>query len=82
MRKAAPSFFTSLTLEVLQFVLAVGASDITDLLGNTAGGILGVGIFYIFSKICKERAEFVLNVIALAGAAGMSLLLGMLLLLN
>lgn len=81
-RKAAPSFFTSLALEVLQFVLAVGASDITDLLGNTAGGLLGVGIFYIFSKICREKAALVLNMIALAGAAGMSLLVGMLVLLN
>lgn len=78
--KTAPSFFTSLALEALQFVLAVGASDITDLLGNTAGGMIGVGIFYIFSKICKEKTGIVFNVIALAGAAGMSFLVGMLVL--
>ena len=82
LQRVAPSFFTSLALEILQFVLAVGASDITDLLANTAGGMIGAGIFYIFSKICRERTELVLNIIALAGAAGMSLLLGMLVLSN
>lgn len=80
--KAAPSFFTSLVLEILQYVLAVGATDITDLLGNTAGGMIGVGIFYIFSKVCKEKAVLVLNVIALVGAAGMGLLVGLLVLAN
>ena len=82
LQQIAPSFFTSLALEILQFVLAVGASDITDLLGNTAGGMIGAGIFYIFMRICKERAVLVLNVIALTGAAGMSLLVGMLILVN
>lgn len=78
----APSFFTSLALEALQFLLAVGATDMTDLLGNTLGGLLGIGIFYLFAKVCRERVYKVLNGIAVAGAAGMSVLIGLLLLAN
>lgn len=33
---------TSLLLEMVQYVLAIGRSDITDLLTNTAGGFLGL----------------------------------------
>ncbi len=32
----------SLTFEILQYILAIGATDITDLIGNTFGGILGL----------------------------------------
>ena len=35
LRRLAPSFFTSLALEILQFILAAGVSDMTDLLANT-----------------------------------------------
>jgi glycopeptide antibiotics resistance protein len=35
---------TSLAVEVAQYVLAVGASDVSDLILNTAGGIVGIAI--------------------------------------
>ncbi|MDE7312571.1 MAG: VanZ family protein [Eubacterium sp.] len=81
-RQLAPSFFTSLALEILQFLLAVGATDITDLLGNTFGGLIGIGIFYLFAKLCREKVYKVLNGIAVAGAAAMGILFGLLLLAN
>ena len=31
----------SLLLEITQYILAIGSSDITDLITNTAGGLLG-----------------------------------------
>ncbi|KAM9864845.1 hypothetical protein ACIFOC_02592 [Leucobacter aridicollis] len=34
----------STTYEVLQFVLAVGAADITDVIANTAGGAVGLAL--------------------------------------
>lgn len=63
MLKHEPKFFikfiiilnTSLALEVIQYVLAVGCSDITDLLTNTCGGILGILIFHVFVKIFGNR---------------------------
>lgn len=35
---------TSLSYELLQFVLGVGAADTTDVLVNTAGGMIGVAL--------------------------------------
>lgn len=42
-------------LEVAQYVLAVGRSDVTDLLMNTCGGMLGVGLYYVLAKIAPSR---------------------------
>ena len=35
---------TSLAVEVAQYVLAVGATDVSDLILNTAGGVVGIAI--------------------------------------
>lgn len=66
-KKVAPVFGVSLAFEVLQYIFAIGGSDITDLLGNTLGGIIGIGVFWILSKILKERTIKILNVLALIG---------------
>lgn len=44
----------SIFFEVSQYVFSLGASDITDIITNTAGGILGVGIYLVIKKIFKE----------------------------
>lgn len=54
----------SLVLETLQYVLAVGASDITDLLANTLGGAVGVGIYALCARIFKGRADKILLIFA------------------
>ena len=35
----------SVALEIAQFVLATGSSDVTDVIVNTAGGLIGLGLF-------------------------------------
>ena len=65
LRKITVGFFISLGIEVLQFILAIGATDITDLLGNTLGGILGIGVFYLFSKVFKHKTNKIINILAL-----------------
>ncbi|MDR3052672.1 MAG: VanZ family protein [Coriobacteriales bacterium] len=45
------TLLVSLALEVLQFALAIGRSDITDLLMNTLGGSIGIVAFYGLSKL-------------------------------
>ena len=37
-------FLLSIGFEVIQYVLAIGASDITDIITNTVGGIAGIAI--------------------------------------
>jgi glycopeptide antibiotics resistance protein len=48
---------TSLAFEVLQFITGFGASDITDVLTNSFGGIIGIGIGIAALKICGERSR-------------------------
>ena len=65
LRKISVGFFISLGIEVLQFILAIGATDITDLIGNTLGGIIGIGVFYLFSKVFKNKTNKIINTLAL-----------------
>ncbi len=62
-------FVFSLTLEVMQFVLKVGASDITDLITNTVGVAIGVLIYNILLKIFvkAKKVDKVLNILATIG---------------
>jgi len=56
----------SLFIEVSQSILAVGATDITDLLTNTLGGILGILIYRSLRKVFNsEKLDVVLIVIGI-----------------
>lgn len=57
----------SLIFELFQFLFAIGGTDITDLISNTLGGAVGIGFYIVFSKIFKEKANKVLNILALIG---------------
>jgi glycopeptide antibiotics resistance protein len=57
--KATLIFVVSLALECSQYILAVGSFDITDLITNTAGGLVGY-CFYLIGRALlrdKNRAE-------------------------
>lgn len=64
-KKILPIFLTSLAFEILQFVFAIGATDITDLITNTSGGLIGLGIYFLLEKIFKEHTLAVINWISL-----------------
>ncbi|MEY8327493.1 VanZ family protein [Lachnospiraceae bacterium 54-11] len=72
---------TSFILEVLQYILAVGGTDITDIITNTCGGVAGIGIYWSATRIFrgKKRAETVIVVLAaivtIVVAGGLSVLL-------
>jgi len=67
LKKVLPIAGVSLSYEVFQFILAIGASDITDFIGNTLGGIIGIGIYFVIRKIFKTENQInkILNIIAL-----------------
>ncbi|ELC8441923.1 VanZ family protein [Clostridium perfringens] len=48
---------TSLVFEVSQYIFAIGASDITDIITNTVGGIIGIGLYFIIKKIFREDSK-------------------------
>ncbi len=81
-KKIVPIFLTSLFFEIVQFVFAIGASDITDLIANTLGGITGMGVFFILSNIFKSKVNKVVNIISLIGAIILVMFIGLLLLSN
>ena len=80
--KVLPVFVVSLMYEVLQYCFAIGASDITDLLGNTLGGIIGIGLFTVCSKILGEKTVRILNILAAVGTVAVVVLLVLLIVVN
>lgn len=65
-QKLAFVFMFSLSAETIQYVFAIGATDITDLIANTAGGLLGL-LFYEW--VSRHVDHHSLNrVIVIAGA--------------
>lgn len=76
--KCLAVFSTSLLFEVVQFIFAIGASDITDLIGNTFGGMVGILFCIIMKKLAPKKFISVVNgtglFIELAGIGVMLLL--------
>ena len=66
-KKALPSAGISLIYEALQYVFGIGATDITDVINNTIGGIVGVCIAALFFTMFKEKAYKVLHALAIIG---------------
>ena len=57
---------TSLLLEGAQYVLAIGRSDITDVLTNTVGGLLGPAVYSMVVRLIgnREKANRMFSVLA------------------
>lgn len=51
---------SSLALEATQYVLAVGSSDITDVIVNTAGGLVGLGLSVLIGRRIGDRTGAVM----------------------
>ncbi|HBG4931264.1 glycopeptide resistance protein VanZ1 [Clostridioides difficile] len=81
-KKVIPIFITSLAFETLQYIFALGASDITDLIGNTLGGIIGIAVFMLLSKIFKNNTIKIINVLALIVTISVVLFLGLVIFAN
>lgn len=60
-------FLFSLVLEISQFIFKIGATDITDLITNTFGTVIGVCGYVLLEKIFKnkEKLNNVLKILAL-----------------
>lgn len=84
LKKVAPIALTSLLVETMQYIFAIGAADITDFIGNTVGGIIGIIIYLIAYKLFKTniRTNKIFNIIALIGTIGFMILAGLVTLAN
>lgn len=77
-------FCASLALEVLQYVFAFGASDITDLIGNTLGGVIGIALYQVLLLLVRDRGKTnrVFQTAALTGTVLATAFLALLLAMN
>lgn len=63
-RKALAMAGLAFVFETIQFIFAIGRADITDVLSNTLGGVVGLGLYALLRKVLKGRTNEVLNVLA------------------
>lgn len=54
----------TLAFETTQFIFAIGRADITDLLSNTLGGVVGIGIYALSFKLMKGKTNKLMNALA------------------
>ncbi len=78
-QKIAPIFLTSFAFELIQYIFGIGATDITDLIQNTLGGIIGIGVFYVLQKVFKDKSYIIVNTLAVVATVLMLALIGLLL---
>lgn len=60
--KCLVTFGCGFLFEVVQFIFAIGASDITDLMMNTFGGIIGIIFCIIMRKIAPQKFISIINI--------------------
>lgn len=77
-------FAVSLLLEVSQYVLSVGASDITDVITNTLGTLIGVLFYNISIKLFKteEKVKKIFEILALVVTIMFLLFVGTIIIAN
>jgi glycopeptide antibiotics resistance protein len=54
-RKLAVICIFSIAVEVIQFILAIGTTDITDVITNTVGGSLGLILYNLVGKYVDDE---------------------------
>ena len=77
-------FIFSLILELSQFVFGIGATDITDLITNTLGCVMGVWMYCLLEKefINKDKINNVLKSLSLVATVLFCLIIMVLLISN
>ncbi|WP_439484291.1 VanZ family protein [Cyclobacterium plantarum] len=70
-------FLLSFLVEGLQYILRIGAFDVTDLITNTLGGLIGLLVFSGLEKVCQNRirAQKFINILAVPATALLILIL-------
>ncbi len=83
-KKIIVIFCTSLFLEIMQFILSIGSTDVTDLITNSFGGITGIVLYGLLLKVIKDKLklDWIISVIAGIAAVLFLGLISVLLLAN
>lgn len=81
-KMAAVPFGISLFYEITQYIFTVGACDVTDLINNTLGGIVGILIFKLRRKVLGDKAYKVVNIFSIVCVVLIVIMMGALIFLN
>ncbi len=83
-KKVIPILSLTLIYEMLQYIFHVGATDITDIIMNTLGGIIGILVINCLYKIFKnnEKVDKILNILATICTLGVVCLIIVLIVCN
>ena len=73
LKRIAPIVATSLLFEIIQYSFAIGGMDITDLIGNTLGGTLGIFLYVVIFKLFSTKANPILLISGMIGTIGVVL---------
>lgn len=82
LKKILLIFATSFVFELIQYIFSIGASDITDIISNTLGGIIGLVISILMAKLLKDNWVKSINIISIVCAALLTALFVILFLAN
>lgn len=74
-RRLIAAVTLSLVYEILQYVLAIGVSDITDVIANTIGCAIGIAFFEMLYHTEKDMAKPIINITASVVTAGVIIFL-------
>lgn len=80
--KCLPAAGISLIYEIFQYILGIGATDITDWIHNTLGGIAGVLLYLTAYRVCQRYTNRIVLVFAGLCTAFLLILLFLLVFLN
>jgi glycopeptide antibiotics resistance protein len=64
-KKALVIAATSVAFETIQFVFGIGRADVTDVLCNTLGGVIGIALYFMSVNVLRSRTNRVLNIVAI-----------------
>jgi len=82
LKQFLPIVCTSFLFEIVQFIFAIGGTDITDIITNSLGGFLGIVLAIGIFKISNKYWIKFINIISLIGAIFLTLFIVMTLLAN
>ena len=67
----------SISYEFIQLLFAIGATDITDVITNTAGGFLGMCLYVFLGRVLASRRLTLVNTIGIILESGTLLFVSM-----
>ncbi|MDQ0270634.1 VanZ family protein [Cytobacillus purgationiresistens] len=65
----------SIAAETIQYIFAIGATDIDDVILNTFGGFIGILIYLVLAKIFKSEHRIKKFIAAISGLVGIPVLI-------